>query len=730
MKRLNDRSTTPPSHGVAAGNSPRREPWGTAIQTGRAAEQRKNFEDDAFFRPCRGLIYFKSSTHGSHRGLLSDAAPQLLLALLTFLNFSLNAATLPADWRREQSFTLSTAGLTKLSLPVETLDAALTALEDLRLYDDAGNEVPYVIERPVPTVKIVRTVKSFQVAMQARATVITIETGLGQPLDTVTLETPALDFLKPVRVEASADGRTWQKLAQGQPVFRQPNGASRLQLNFSSGVWAWLRLTVDDQRTAAIPFTGARVQATVTESAPVEWSQARISESQENPGETRLALNLGAANLSVANVWIATDEPLFSRHVTLAVPQITEAEIREQAVGQGAVYRVAVEGQPASENLSVPLEQQVRSRELLVFVKNENNPPLPIKSVRIERRPVYLVFLAKQAGTFHLLTGNDHCPAPKYDLAALGMNLKSVAVSPVKISAPADSASYRAPEVLPGVEDGGTALDVADWKFRQPVKLARSGAQQLELGLEALSQAQPGLGDLRLLRGGKQVPYLLEHTSISRAIPPAVTATTDAKDPKLSRWILKLPHANLPVTRLTCVARTALFEREIRAYEEVADQRGEKYRRALGAASWVQMPNRTSKEFVLTLSGPLQSDTLFLETHNGDNAPINLENFQLFHPVSRVVFKAAAGDDFFLYYGNRRVAAPRYDLSLVAGQLLAAEKSAATLAAREQLKKSAWGENRMPGQGGVLFWGILAVVVVGLLVVISRLLPKASPPPS
>ena len=99
------------------------------------------------------------------------------------------------------------------------------------------------------------------------------------------------------------------------------------------------------------------------------------------------------------------------------------------------------------------------------------------------------------------------------------------------------------------------------------------------------------------------------------------------------------------------------------------------------------------------------------------------------YPATRVLFKAKADDAVFLYYGNPHVAPPRYDLSLVAGQLLAANKSLATLAAEEQLKKSSWAESRTPGKGGVLFWGILAVVVVGLLVVISRLLPKATPPP-
>ncbi len=59
-----------------------------------------------------------------------------------------------------------------MSLPVETLDAARPALEDLRLYDDAGNEVPYLIERPVPVVKVVQNVKSFHVSLTPSNTVI------------------------------------------------------------------------------------------------------------------------------------------------------------------------------------------------------------------------------------------------------------------------------------------------------------------------------------------------------------------------------------------------------------------------------------------------------------------------------------------------------------------------------------------------------------------------------
>ena len=634
-------------------------------------------------------------------------------------------AALPADWQKEQHFEIAAPGLEKLSLPTETLDSARPALEDLRLYDDPGNELPFLIEHPVPVGKIVQNAKSFQVSLNASTTVITLETGLTQPLDGVTLESPAGNFIKSVRVDGSTDGKSWQPLAQGQPIFRQAYGASQLHTSFPVGAWRWLRLTVDDQRSQAIPFTGAQVFAAAAVAMPSEIQTVAIVERDENPGETRLTLNLGAANLDVASVKIETQEPLFTRTVTLAVPQIMENGIHEQTVGQGVIYRVAVEGQPAAANLSVPLETQIRSHELVLLIKNGDSPPLPVSAVRVERRPVYLVFLSRSAGTFHLLTGNKFCAAARYDLAALGANLKTTTALPIVISALADNPNYRAPEALAGVELAGAALDVSDWKFRKAVQITRGGAQQIELDLDVLANAAPGFADLRVLHGSNQVPYIVQRTSISRSLAPAVALTNDVKQPKLSRWIIKLPRAGLPLTRLACVTKTPLFMREMSLSEELTDERGDKYRRSLGSSSWTQTPGRKANDFSLTLDGTAQSGTLFLETQNGDNPPIELEKFAVFYPATRVLFKAKADEALFLYYGNPRVSVPSYDLSLVAGELLAADKATAKLADEQQLKKSSWAESQTPGSGGFIFWGMLAVVVVGLLVIITRLLPKA-----
>lgn len=636
---------------------------------------------------------------------------------------------MPSDWQHEQHFEVAAPGLLKFSLPAETLNASRAALEDLRLYDNAGNELPFFIERPTPASKTIQAAKSFQVALKANTTIITLETGLAQPLDGVSLETPAGTFIKAVRVEGSADGQNWQLLADSQPVFRAQYGASQLRVTVPARAWRWLRLTVDDVRSPPIPFTGARVHAAAAEATAMEPQPTAIDERNENPGETRLTVNLGAANLDIASVRIETAEPLFTRLVTLAIPVISEDAVREQTIGQGSVYRVAVEGQKAAENLSLPLDLRVRSRELLLLIRNQDSPPLSVTAVRVERRPVYLVFMARGTDLHHLVTGNSRCPAPRYDLASLGADLKLVPPRPVKISALADNPDFRAPEALAGVELNGTGLDVGDWRFRKLTHISRSGGVHIvELDLDVLAHADAGFADVRVLRGGNQVPYLMQRTSISRSLKPSVTAANDAKQPKLSRWIIKLPKPNLPLTGLSCEARSPLFQRDITLYQEIADDRGERYRRTLGNAAWTQTPDRKSRAFALALNERLQGDTLFLEKENGDNPPIELEKFAVFYPATRVLFKANPDQDVFLYYGNARVPPPRYDVSLVAGQLLSADKSPASLAEEEQLKKTSWAEGRTPGKGGIVLWGMLAVVVVVLLVIISKLLPKASPP--
>jgi hypothetical protein len=80
----------------------------------------------------------------------------------------------------------------------------------------------------------------------------------------------------------------------------------------------------------------------------------------------------------------------------------------------------------------------------------------------------------------------------------------------------------------------------------------------------------------------------------------------------------------------------------------------------------------------------------------------------------------------WLYYGNLDATAARYDLTLVAGELLRAERSPVTAGAEENLSpQPSFVGQTLTGSTRYIFWGALALVVLVLLAIMSRVLPKA-----
>jgi hypothetical protein len=219
------------------------------------------------------------------------------------------------------------------------------------------------------------------------------------------------------------------------------------------------------------------------------------------------------------------------------------------------------------------------------------------------------------------------------------------------------------------------------------------------------------------------VPYLLERPALARPLDLPLSGANDPKQPRVSRWQIKLPRAGLPVGRLTLSSPTALFQRHLRVFERVADDRGNNYDRSLAAVDWSHTPT-DRRTLTIPLSLVATTDTLLVETDNGDNPAIVLGSVTATYPVTRLLFKADAAP-LALHYGNRQIAPPRYDLSLVATQILAAEKNIATLGPEEKTKSDGWTKTALGGgRAGIIFWAVLGVVVIALLVIVAKLLPK------
>ncbi len=639
---------------------------------------------------------------------------------------SLGALT-PNEWRFSQTIDVPANGLIRINLPAETLDASRPDLGDVRILDPAGREVPYLIDRPMPRHESVLRSQELRTTLEPTATRITLTTGTKSLLKGVTFETPpGVEFIKAVQVEGSHDGAQWRQITTDKPIFKMTGGAENLGVSFPEGAWEFLRLTLDDSRTAAVPFTGVRLRVAETR-APVEPLPMSIKSRDESLGITRLAVDLGATNLTIASLRIKTSDRLFARLVTIAIPELADDSIRELTLCTGSIYRVDLNGKSESY-LEIPIDTQIRGRELIVLIDNGDSPPMVIDAVDADRRVSQLVFLAGEPGRYQLLSGNTQCSAPRYDLSELSDKLKSTAAIELRPASLMASPDYKPPDNLAELPLTGARIDLADWKFRKPIQVSKAGAQQIELDPDVLARAAPDQCDLRIVTEDRQLPFLLERTSISRSISLAPTPANDPKKPRLSRWSLRLPQAGMPIARITCASGSALFQREMHLWEEVADERGNSFPRELGRATWKKVPGETTREFAIHLEVTPRSDTLFLETDNGDNPAIDLRTFRGHYPVTRLVFKAGsdATQPIWIYYGNRSAASPRYDVTLIADQLFRAERAFATLGRQERTdSKTERIAQTLSGPARSIFWGVLAVVVLALLLLISRLLPKA-----
>jgi hypothetical protein len=276
---------------------------------------------------------------------------------------------------------------------------------------------------------------------------------------------------------------------------------------------------------------------------------------------------------------------------------------------------------------------------------------------------------------------------------------------------------------MPDVPLAGAPLDATEWTFRRRVLIDAPGVQELELDLAALAKARSDFADLRLLRDGNQIPCVLEQPAQSRALALSPEASPDPKRPTVSIWRVRLPEAGLPLRRIVMTSATSLFQRQFRVFERLTGEDGSPYEATLASGEWSRTPEPGVPENrVFDLPGRMHTDTLWIETDNGDNPAIAFGAVRVAYPVVRLVFKVAETGGYTLAYGNKSAAAPRYDLGMVSSRLLTSSRNVAHLGAGE---KNTVARNPFAGlNGGYVFWGALVLVVAILLAVVAKLLPK------
>lgn len=646
-------------------------------------------------------------------------ARALAVALLVLLAPQGESA-FPRSWRTVQDLVVDRPGPVRVPLPAETLDAARPGLEDLRVLGPDGKEVPWTLEpaeRPPGPVLRPAQVRTL---LHPESTEILIVTGSDAPVAAIDVGVASRDFIKAARVEESDDGRTWTGVREEELLFRTPEGSARTSLDLPPRPRAHLRVMLDDRRSLPVPVTGITIRGASPPAPQTEPLEVEMTERREMPGETRFLLRFTGRHARLAGVSVETPDPVFTRRVELSQATAERREVLSDSI----LYRKPFDGRPPAEQLSLLCNSILTGREAVLLVHNGDSPPLRVERIRARARPVRLTFAALDRGLFHVLAGNREATLPSYDVASLGEPAVARTVAapgPIRVNP-----AWQPAEPLPGVPSSGALLDVSAWRFRKEVTLGPGDLHELELGPDILSAAEPSERDLRLVRDGRQVPYIRDDPPRLRTLEVSAAKTESRPGSTRSRWFLQLPHPRLPVRRISCDIEETFFRRSVLLVEESSEE-GIRGSVVLGESVWSRIPGETSGRLEIELGAAPRSRRILLEIEDGDNPPLTPSAFRAHYAAPRILFKTSPGPGLFLYYGNRGVATPQYDLSMLSSALAMAERMPAAVGPEIPLKGSRASEDSADRWGTPVLWIVLGVLVLVLIAIIVRLFPHPDP---
>jgi hypothetical protein len=230
----------------------------------------------------------------------------------------------------------------------------------------------------------------------------------------------------------------------------------------------------------------------------------------------------------------------------------------------------------------------------------------------------------------------------------------------------------------------------------------------------------------------RQIPYIVEQASEPLSLDVAVerqsTLPAALGPARAGRTVYRVtyPVAGLPEARLVLSTAARVFDRGVTLVEarEPDDQRRRQPSAdTIASARWVHADQDRPATPLTIPVRPLHGTELFVIVDEGDNAPLAIEGGRLLLPAYRIRFFRDRTAHLRVAYGRADLDRPKYDLALLATQVLA------TPAADVALEAEQPAANVVTTAGIVsprLFWAALAIAVIVLLGLIARLLKKSA----
>jgi len=620
-------------------------------------------------------------------------------------------------------------GGNRLEVDVELLAGAVDGFRDLRLLSVTGEEIPYLLlDQPQTERKWIEG-EILPLRRTRNSSGFEVDLGEAVMVDRIRIEGLPTPFLKRVRLEAGGDRARWTLLDEQATLFDLPDeGLRLLELDFRPGEYRYLRLVWSDRSSGRLPLprrVGARLLQGSPPPPPLEI-QLNFEKRASEPGSSRYRVFLPAAGLPITGLELEVETSYVLRRARVTEARLFGSEIRPVDLGQTMLRRVVHEDLVASQMeipISMPMEAEVE-----IEIEDGDNPPLELKAITVRFAPQpWIYFESPDGEPITARYGAAGLRAPSYDLVALQEALGAEGLArgvrdarfgetrKMIVTTPDEPA-------IADVVGGGATIKLGGFQIRRAVEDGPLGLNALKLDPAVLAGSRT-LSDLRIVDGRSvQVPYIQESLGEPTILDLAKPAPMpDQAGERQSAYRLMLPYGSLPASRLTIATTARVFERRIRLGRlDTRNPRDPPVLVTLDEQVW-RNGDAERDAPPLTLRVPAHAGTeLLLIVDEGDNSPLQLDHPRLYLPSYRLRFVRRSKEPLWLMYGQDRLAAPRYDLALLAPRVLGARVPEVALSDIEEELQPPAGDR----VATLVFWCALVLALLVLLWLVARLLSR------
>ena len=372
---------------------------------------------------------------------------------------SSSGAELPDEWRNWSHFreigseiAEGATELVNVSLPDELWEHARTDLADLRLIDDEGREVGYVLfSPPSSSASGWRSVELIdRGVVPERYSQVVVDAGTAGSIHNaieVTLAGGEDEVFTWTEVAASRDRKNWRIVRPRAPLYRfdEEGQSGTVTIRYPRTRDRWLRLRLLDEG-AELEIAKVRVGERTDAEARYRRVRRGLSRREAHADGESLWESLGSLpRMPISGVRVETEREEFHRPVIISTSEDGKSWTRLE---RGLVYRYAdAEREDSSryQQLEVAI-RKTAAPHWRVSIMDRGDPPIDDLQVQLLREGTGLVFRMNRPGRYRLLYGNQLAHAPEYEMAQLVSERELIDAREAVPGSEQLNESYRSPE--------------------------------------------------------------------------------------------------------------------------------------------------------------------------------------------------------------------------------------------------------------------------------------------